>query len=213
LVAEELGDGYSVDPEKTEDERDEAAVEAGLKPDLIAFDPAAYGKVLVAAGFRIDFTPMSPPQAEESADPRTEFDPLHGQLFTEVEQQLRHVVEKTLKALDGRKWVKRRVPEEIRQRWEERQEEDRIARRAVFPTVQYADFMDLENIIRRRDNWRDGFQSIFQNGDDLSTSFRRLHPVRKAIAHSRPLSRADFLMLVTESNRIFKALGVPFSIS
>ena len=33
---------------------------------------------------------------------------------------------------------------------------------SVYADIQYADFMDLVDIITRRDNWREAFQSIFR---------------------------------------------------
>ena len=68
--------------------------------------------------------------------------------------------------------------------------------------------MDLADVIGRKDNWRETFEPIFRNRDDLMVSFHRLHPVRKAIAHSRPLGRGYVLILVSEATRIFNALGI-----
>lgn len=96
----------------------------------------------------------------------------------------------------------------MRQRWEERQEEDRITGRPVYAAIQYADFMDLANIVGQSDNWKEAFQPIFRNREDFIVSLRRLHPLRKAIAHSRPLDRADVLTLINEATRIFSALGM-----
>ena len=66
LVANELGDGIEAQPDDNENERDAAAVRAGLNPDLIAFQPSAYGEIVFAAGFKFRFTPMPAPQAAES---------------------------------------------------------------------------------------------------------------------------------------------------
>ena len=68
--------------------------------------------------------------------------------------------------------------------------------------------MDLANVITRRDNWSDAFAGIFGNCDDLRVSLYRLHPVRKAIAHSRPLCRADVLTLIAEATRMLRAIGI-----
>ena len=208
LVGEELGGGYETEPEDTEDERDEAAVRAGFNPELIAFPSDAYHEVVVAAGFSFRFPPIPPLQVEASVDHGADFDPDHRQLFTALEQHLRRVVEKTLTEKAGPKWIKQRVPKGMRQRWEERREEDWSPDRPVYSVVQYADFVDLKDVICRKDNWRDGFKAIFGNREDLSMSFRRLHPVRRAIGHNRPLGRADVLTLLSEATRIFSALGI-----
>ena len=78
--------------------------------------------------------------------------------------------------------------------------------RPVYAAIQYADFMDLADVIARRDNWREVFRQVFPDSADITTAFRRLHPIRKAIAHGRPLSRVDTLTLISETVRIFHAL-------
>ena len=209
LVANELGVGVEADLcDDTPIERDETAVKAGLSPELIAFPPATYSEVVFAAGFKFHL-PLTPvPQAAESPDPGAVFDPMHGAVLTTLEQRLRHIVEERLTGLDGPNWFKHRVPEAVRERCLVRQAEERRTDRPVFDSIQYADFMDLADIIRRKDNWREAFKSTFHNREDFSLSLYRLHPVRKAIAHSRPLGRADVLTLVSEASRIFRALGV-----
>lgn len=208
LVASELGNGIEAERDDNENERDAAAVRAGLNPDLIAFQPSAYGEVVLAAGFKFRFTPMPAPQAVESPNIDVAFNPTHYQVFTELEQRLRHIVQDTLVKLAGSNWIRRRVSQSVRKRWEERQNEDRLASRTVYDAIQYADFMDLAEVVSQADNWKEAFQSIFHNRDDFIVSLRRLHPIRKAIAHSRPLGRADVLTLVSEATRIFSALGI-----
>lgn len=208
LVADELGAGVETHPGQTASERDEKAVKAGLNPDLIAFPPDTYSEVVFAAGFKLRLTPMAVPQAIESPDSSAGFDPQHWRMITELEQRLRHIVQEHLRGLDGGNWMKRRVPEKMRNRWLNRQEEERTAGRPVFEPIQYADFMDLADVIGQADNWRDAFKPIFRNRDDFIVSLRRLHPIRKAIGHSRPIGRADVLILLSEAVRIFRALGM-----
>ena len=209
LVASELGVVESDQDEDTPIRRDENAVKAGLNPELIAFQPAAYSEVVVMAGFEVHFPPAPVPQAVESPDPGVGFDPMYGKILTELEQQLRHVVEKCLSGLDGPDWIMHRVPEGVRKRWLNRQSQERQAGRAVFAPIQYADFMDLAKIMGREDNWHEAFALIFQNREDFLVSLRKLHPIRRAIAHSRPLGNSDVLTLFNEATRIFRALKIP----
>ena len=211
LVANELGVGVEADLyDDTPIERDENAVKAGFNPELIAFPTAVYSEVVLAAGFKFHFTPAPVPQAVESPDPGAVFDPMHGAVLIGIEQRLRHIVTERLSGLDGRNWFKHRVSEAVRNRCLDRQEQERQAcpRRPVFDPIQYADFMDLADIIGRSDNWREGFKSIFQNREDFLVSLKRLHPIRKAIAHSRPLGKSDVLILLNETARIFSALKI-----
>ena len=210
LVASELGAGV-VESDQDEDTpigRDENAVKAGLNPELIAFPTAAYSGVVLAAGFKFHLIPTPVPQAAESPDPGAVFDPMHGAVLTGLEQRLRHIVEERLSGLAGPNWFKHRVSGKVRKNWLDRQEQERQAGRPVFPPIQYADFMDLADVISQSDNWREAFKSIFQNKEDFLVSLRRLHPIRKAIAHSRPLGKSDVLTLVNEATRIFNALEI-----
>ena len=208
LLDEELGSPSEDIQYETPTERDEAAVEAGLNPELIAFQPASYSRVVWAAGFEFHLTRTPVPQPIEAADSVVVFDPTHHMVLTDVEQRLRQLVEKHLEALAGGKWVKQRVSEAVRTRWQDRQNEERGNGRPVFSLVQYADFMDLADVIGQSNNWKEAFQPIFRNPEELIISLRRLHPVRKAIAHGRPLGRADVLTLVSEATRILSALGI-----
>ena len=208
LIGNELGDVNTPDLSDNADERDEAAMRAGLNPELIAFPRATYDNVLFSAGFRLSFASVPVPQAIEEPDAGAAFNPQHWQILNELEQRLRQVVEQHLKKLSGLNWTRRRVSQTVRKRWLDRQEEDRADGRSVYADIQYADFMDLAEVITRRDNWREAFQAIFGDPNDIAVSLRRLHPVRKALAHSRPLGCADVLTLVSEATRIFRALGM-----
>lgn len=210
LVAEELGNGYSAGPEDTEDDRDEAAVAAGLKPDLIAFPPSAYDTVTTVAGFAFHYDQMPPPKPEGIGEGGAEYNLEHVRLFTEIRWRLRHVVEKTLSEKFGPKWLEQGVPRGMRRDWKKRREDDRKAMGRVYPWIQYANFMDLRTIICR--NWKNGFKPIFQSQNILNVSFQRLHSVRIAFGHGRPLCRAEVLFLVAEATHIFNVLRVPFSI-
>ena len=186
LLENEFGDISAPDLSDNADERDEAAMRAGLNPELIAFPRATYPSVLFSAGFRLSFASVPVPQAIEEPDADAEFNPHHWQILNELEQRLRQVVEQRLKNLSGSNWTRQRIPQTVRERWLARQQEDRVDGRSVYADIQYADFMDLADVVTRRDNWREAFQSIFGDPNDITVSLRRLHPVRKALAHSRP---------------------------
>ena len=208
LVADELGTGIEAEVDDDPIARDMSAIKAGLTPELIAFQPSNYHQVIEAAGFSI--IPAAVPQAVESTEADATFDPENGMVIMQVEQRLRTCVETRLLGIAGPKWIKQRVPPEMRERWEQRQDEERKAGRPVFSLVQYSDFMDLVDVIARSDNWRDVFKPVFRHADDFRESMRRLHPIRQAVAHSRPIGRADVLTLCTEAVRILRALGAAF---
>ncbi|WP_162918674.1 Swt1 family HEPN domain-containing protein [Taklimakanibacter deserti] len=208
LVALELGAAIEVEADDPA-AREKAAIDGGFNPELIAFPTAAYSNVVVAAGFEFKFTsaPIPKPLHQNTGD--VWYDPTHNTILFELEQHLRQFVENGLRALAGEKWIKQRVSQTVRERWQNRQSEERDARRPVYPLVQYSDFMDLADVIGQANNWRDTFALVIGNREDFILSLRRLHPIRNAIAHHRPIGRSDILTLVCEATRIFSALKIP----
>ena len=208
VIRRELGEVNTPDLSDNIHQRDGAVVRADLNAELITFPRATYPQVLVSAGFRLSFASAPVPQAIEEPDAGAAFNPRNWQLLNELEQRLRQVVEQHLKKLSGSNWTRQRVPQSVHQRWLDRQEEDRANGRPVYAVIHYADFMDLADLITRGDNWREAFQAIFRDPNDIAVSLHRLHPVRKALAHSRPLGRADVLTLFSEATRILRTLGM-----
>ena len=206
FLSDELGTGIEAEIYDDPTTRDLSAVQTGLTPELIAFQPSSYHRVIEVAGFSIIPAPV--PQSVESSQGNATFDGRYGMLITQVEQHLRRRVETTLRDLSGPRWIKQRVPQTVRERWQQCWDEDNKAKRPVFHLVQYSNFMDLCDVIMRADNWRDVFKSIFLSKEDFAASMHRLRPIRNAIAHSRPLCRADKLTLECEAIRILRALGV-----
>ncbi|MCO5158547.1 MAG: Swt1 family HEPN domain-containing protein [Aquamicrobium sp.] len=178
-----------------------------MNAELIAFAPNTYSEVTFSAGFRFSLAMIEPPRAIEAEDPGAVYDPMHWTILLTLENTLRRLVEKELRALAGDAWLKRRVPGDVRNRWVERQAEERAAGRPVYEFIHYADFMDLAQLICQKDNWP-AFLHIFTKKDDFRISLERLHPIRKDIAHGRPIGRAGTLILVSEATRVLQALQV-----
>lgn len=204
LFAEEFGE--PIDEEGAPEEREKAAVSNGFNPGLIAFPSSTYDGVIVAAGFRFKLAKIPVPPAIEDADPEATYDPIHNEILNQVEQRLRQLIMSELDKLEG--GTKRHIPGDVLKRWKQRQQEDRDLRRPVYEPIQYADFMDIADVISQRIAWESTFRAIFLQREDLVISLRRLHPIRKALAHGRPIGRADTLTLVSEAARILKALGL-----
>jgi hypothetical protein len=203
-----LGDPVGTAAETLPLERDEQAVRQGLSPNLIQFPPIVYTEVVSAAGFDLHFELPAVPVAIENNNEEAVFAPKYSGVLLTVEQEVRQLVERRLAQAAGPKWVKQRVPEHVRNRWAERQNEDRETNRPVYTEIQYSDFMDLADVVTRNDNWP-VFASIFGTKEQFRLSMQRLHPVRKVIAHNRPLSRSDVVTLVSEAFQLMRALGMP----
>lgn len=207
LISDELGDGRFDEEEVAPLERDAEAVEGGLHPELIAFAPNAYSEVTYSAGFRFSMISIEPPRAIEAEDPSAVYDPMHWKILMTLENALRKLVETEMQKLEGHAWLKRRVSGGMRERWEGRQAEERDAGRPVYDLIYHADFMDLADVICQGNNWP-SFAPIFRRKEDFRVSLERLHPIRKAISHGRPLGRAAVLTLVSEATRVLQALKV-----
>ena len=189
------------------DGRDTGILRHDRKPSPTADSTSVPSQLLFRAPFDFGFDFVLVPDSIGATKAYSRPDPLYWTMFRALERQLRSVIKEHLLSLIGTNWVKQRVPHDVRQRWYDRQDEERAAGRTVYEEIQYADFMDLYKVIERRDNWRDVFQEIFRSKEDIGVSFNRLHPVRKALAHCRPLSKMDVLTLLSETSRIFERLS------
>lgn len=198
----------TVSPEETEtvEEREDRYDDAGRDRELIAFPPTGYPHIMISAGFAVSF-PEPPAILPVSGLIETvTYSPETGRLLQSLEGHLRVFVAGRLEAEAGSRWLKQRVPHEVRQAWQGRAEEARAIGKPVFPLINYANFMDLCDIIARKDNWP-LFGSTFQSRENLQMSMLRLYGIRNDFAHSRPISMTDILVATTESTMLFRALG------
>lgn len=205
IFGEELGTPVPYD--EAVGDRDVAALNAGFNPEVITFPSETYPQILITAGFSFRMERL-PSLVSDTGDDSGVFDFRFNALFTQIEHRLRDLIVQELKCLVGKKWYKRRIPEQLRNKWEERRNNDRLDRMDCYSLILYADFMDISEIICRNDNWKDVFQRFFSSKPDFQISMQRLHPIRKALGHSRPLVRSDQLILFCEATRILKAIGI-----
>ena len=197
--------GTVVDSIESGDARDMSA-DTDSRP--AAAPPSSCNKVTLRAEFKLHLDLAPTPRPIKGSEPDASSDAQHYVVLRELERRLRSLVGNRLLELVGPKWIKQRVPQAVRERWHKRQDEDRANGRSVYEAIEYADFMDLSEIIVGKNNWKEAFQSIFRDREDIGVSLRRLHPVRKALAHSRPLSQMDILTLITETSRILARLDI-----
>jgi ATP-dependent Lon protease len=106
----------------------------------------------------------------------------HLQL-NELENAIRRCIKSNLEKIT-KNWWSERIPPDIKQKAEERQNKDEL--KTEF--VQYLDFSDYTKIITRRDNWRDAFQKIFREQEVITAKLRELEPIRNAVRHGRKLT-------------------------
>lgn len=193
--------------EETVEKREQRYDEAGRDRELIAFPPASYDQILVSAGYAVSFPPPPAVVVEEGLIESIRFSPQTGFLLQSLEAHLRQLVVARLHALDGDAWIKRRVPEKVREKWRDGREAAKLAGKPVLAPVHYSNFMDLADVITAGNNWSE-FQAAFVNKDNLRVSLQRLYFIRNDVAHSRPISMTDELLAITEGTILFRAMGL-----
>jgi hypothetical protein len=140
------------------------------------------------------------------ADPDL-LDDLITQMARQLERKLRAFLKARLEAASGSRWIRQRVPQPIREAWEARHQADIDAARSPGELFDYADFSDYRVIIERGDNWRDVFQPVFRSKTAIVETLSRLATVRNPVAHVRPMTVEDLLILRVEGRRLYVWMG------
>jgi len=100
------------------------------------------------------------------------------------------------------------LPSNMLPNWVEKRDKAVAGGQAEQPLIDYADFTDYRLIIERKDNWNTVFKPVFGRLEDVRESFQRLFPVRIATMHARLITQEDQLLLLVETRRVLKAIGV-----
>ena len=208
LMGDDLGDGIDVEDEDGPEERDVAHIEAGMNASLLAFSPNATGDVLIQAGFvmRAEYAPIPP--TVDGSDPGHTFHPGFNSLITAVEQNLRHLIVSRMKAAYGDRWLEKRVSEKLAAEWTVRREEAVEQGESPLHLIHYSNFMELKDVVIGGGHWKAVFEPTFKRREHFVTSMDRLHPIRRPLAHSRPIGRGQQFHLISEAAQILKALGI-----
>ena len=187
-------------------------ISQGFNPDLTTFPHTAFEQIVTDAGLR---------ESEASwvikNDPGRESDEVEGEaafqrtndahdLLQRFESQLRKFISEQMEQRFGSRWIRQRIPGEMRTKWLDRRRLDTGSR--SWSTIAYADFTDYITIIARNDNWQDLFEAVFVNKSSVQESFQRLYPIRLATMHARTITQDDELYLYVEIKRILAAIGI-----
>ncbi len=124
-----------------------------------------------------------------------------------LERGLRRLIEERLEPLDS-DWWGSRVPKAARNRAESRL----VRNDAQYPwmrgksvgVVHYLDFPDYATIICEDRNWGEAFEAVFGDRDLVGAKLRELGPIRRDIAHSRPLTEKQRKKLELYSEEILE---------
>ena len=195
--------------------RTELYVAQGLNRDL-----SAAGDEAIAAGFKVSglavdyltspsleqFVPSDASPAETAARRRM------GMCFDilwKLERELRDYIDRLMTAQYGKNWPKQRLAPAMLADWKERAEKLKTQGRPVERLIEAADFTDYGQIICRSDDFKLLFVAGFRSeAGSVRESFNRLMPLRLATMHARVVTKQDLLYLVSESARLFSAMGI-----
>lgn len=121
-----------------------------------------------------------------------------------LETYLRHLIMKRL-IEPYEKNLESKIPQDILSRWEERKKKENSEE---FNLIDYSDFTDLKIIFEKKSN-RKSFNDLFNDEEynALITKLHELDPIRKKIAHIRPLSKKEFNRLVLYHDDIFSIIN------
>jgi len=201
LLRETLGDWRDVTaiPDDLEEQlaRSEFYVDLGFDRRVIDRPDEAFDETLILAG--IAFAPED-----------NEVEGRHDDLglararqlqaaVQKLEAELRSFIVAVLSAEFGPQWVKR-LPNNLYDQWIEKQRRDPRGDR--LEPIDYADFMDFERIICKKDLFGTVFAAYFVSLESARESLMRLVAPRNTAMHSRPIGRDDAVLAAFEIRRL-----------
>lgn len=122
-----------------------------------------------------------------------------------IERELRNLIVDVLVALEGENWERTALPNNMRDEWVAKREKALANGESDAPLIHFADFTDYIRIIRKKNLWKQGFQTIFSRESDIQESLLRLGAIRIPDAHARIVTQDDLLLVRVEGKRILRA--------
>jgi hypothetical protein len=116
-------------------------------------------------------------------------------IISHLEPSLRDFIEAELRTVYGDDWWVKGVPNQIRIDCEDRKSKKEKSFENTYHPIYYAYVNDYLVIIERRDNWKNIFRGIFGDQNQLKASFAWVSQSRDPVAHNRPITDDDLLML------------------
>ena len=117
-----------------------------------------------------------------------------------LETYLRHLIKKRILEPYERN-LESKIPQDVLIRCEERKRQDT---KSEYDLIDYSDFTDLKKIFEKGKN-KNLFKDLFNDEEyrALITKLHEIDPIRKKIAHFRPLTIKEFNRLVLYHDDIF----------
>jgi hypothetical protein len=186
----------------------------GFNPLLTDFPPPAFQQVLQFSQLETEPPDVIevreyeiPAASDQEEDGFRRTNRAHDRL-QRFETHLRRFIDTQMRQGFGECWTKHQLDADTRKRWAEKHQTAQDHGEPARPLIAFADFTDYDRILLRGDNWKKAFAPFFDNPDSVRESLRRLHPIRLATMHARPISQDDELLLFVEVKRVLMAIGV-----
>ena len=191
--------------------------ELGFNNTLTGFPQPVFDEILDVSGLRPRVLPepvkayrygldLDPDEKSEDKVPALNLE-AYGLIYR-LETHLRRFIDRQMTTHFGPSWIKQHTPGDMYPEWKRKQQDDIDSGKPAQPLVAYADFTDYSRIICRRDNWNQVFALFFRRKTDIEESLIRLRPVRTCTMHVRVIAPDDHLILLAETVRILRAIGV-----
>lgn len=131
-----------------------------------------------------------------------QYDPNDQALIFEVERSLRHFIDEVMSHYFGNDWLVIVSPECRLAVWSWRQRKAQQQGEMEYPLIAFTDFPDLKAIIVRNANWHRCFAECFGDRRQFILAMDCIYAVRKALAHSRPITSEQRHVLECASGHI-----------
>lgn len=197
---------------RTPSARSKYYVERGLDTSLTDFTDEAFAEGLSAAELCDNYLAGLDPEAlaAEGIDPKVEVairqTAICQRVVTALEFELRAFIERLMTSSYGEKWAKTNLDPTLYEKWKGKLE---AAQKSGYPNdrlIEFADFTDYPLIICRKGVFAAVFAGHFRDETFVRESFSRLHPLRLAAMHSRPMTNKDIVYAVVEASRLTAAM-------
>jgi len=127
-----------------------------------------------------------------------------------IENALREFIIEKSASIDGHKWYKIRLPDDVLKKYRKSVDAEYKAKwTQLIPhhPMYYIDFADIKKIMDRQDNWRDVFESAFGKKEILMGTLSELEFIRNKIAHNRKATPKDLDIVRGAYTKITEVIG------
>lgn len=126
-------------------------------------------------------------------------------LLQRFERRLRQFINDAMTAQYGSNWPRKGLTPKLYENWEYKKQRAE-SNGDILTFIEVADFSDYEQIICRKDHWREVFEARFKKKESVRESLQRLQPIRIVTMHARIVTKEDELYLYAEVSRLLSAI-------